>query len=349
MSISAEKRRSRILDAVRSLGTVRVVALAERLDLPAVTVRRDLAALAESGLVHRSHGTVSSLAAQLSPQAGPTLGLLVPTVSQYFDEVITGARRAAADAGAQVILGISSYDASADQSQVETLLDSGAQALILTPNWKPLDDTREHGWVADLPVPTILLERRPTAGSPAFAVDSVSSDHHYGALLALRHLAALGHERVLLAARLDTWTALKVRSGYAEGCALLGMTAEPVVDVTDSFAHAGRAAATVVDAVKRGVRAVLVHNDQDAIQLIPLLRTKGLSVPHDVALVSYDDVVASLGAPPLTAVAPPKRAVGEAAVRMALGRFGVEASPVQHLELLPELVVRGSCGGASAV
>ncbi|MGW2546706.1 DeoR family transcriptional regulator, partial [Kitasatospora sp. NPDC001574] len=60
MSISADERRARILEAVQELGSVRLTDLAERLGLPAVTVRRDVAALADSGLVRRSHGSVSA-------------------------------------------------------------------------------------------------------------------------------------------------------------------------------------------------------------------------------------------------------------------------------------------------
>ncbi|WP_433237699.1 DeoR family transcriptional regulator [Streptosporangium sp. CA-135522] len=49
----------RILQVVRDLGTARVTDLAERLGLPAVTVRRDAAALADAGLLRRSHSLVS--------------------------------------------------------------------------------------------------------------------------------------------------------------------------------------------------------------------------------------------------------------------------------------------------
>ncbi|MYR60555.1 DeoR family transcriptional regulator, partial [Streptomyces sp. SID625] len=59
MSIAADERRTRILEIVRKLGTVRVTDLAARLDLPAVTVRRDVAALAEAGRLRRAHGSVS--------------------------------------------------------------------------------------------------------------------------------------------------------------------------------------------------------------------------------------------------------------------------------------------------
>ncbi|MFE7565081.1 substrate-binding domain-containing protein, partial [Kitasatospora sp. NPDC057500] len=106
---------------------------------------------------------------------------------------------------------------------------------------------------------------------------------------------------------------------------------------------AGRLAGAVAD----GVGAALVHNDQDALQLLPLLRARGVRVPEDLALVSYDDVFAALGAPPLTAVAPPKRAVGAAAVDLLVRRLAATGSgglPVHHLELLPDLTVRESSG-----
>ncbi|MEU6424020.1 substrate-binding domain-containing protein [Streptomyces spiralis] len=351
MSIAADERRTRILEIVRKLGTVRVTDLATRLDLPAVTVRRDVAALAEAGLVRRSHGSVSGPDERTGAAADArTMGLIVPTVShtvsQYFDEVIAGARAAASDAGAHLMLGISSYDPGADRTQAEQLLKSGAEGLMLTPNWLATTDPEDRLWLNELPVPTVLVERRAAAGTPAAELDSVSSDHHHGVLLALRHLAALGHDTVALAARRDTWTALQVRGGYAEGCETLGLRPRPVIDIDDPATAPESVTRQLAEAVDQGVRAALVHNDQDAIQLPALLRARGLSVPEDLALISYDDVFAALGAPPLTAVAPPKRAVGAAAVDLLLRRLrhGPDL-PVHRLELLPELKVRASCGG----
>lgn len=49
-------RRERILQAVRDRGTVRVTDLAEELDVSAMTVRRDIGALAEDGKLERIHG-----------------------------------------------------------------------------------------------------------------------------------------------------------------------------------------------------------------------------------------------------------------------------------------------------
>ncbi len=53
--LPAERRR-RILELVRERGAVRVAALAAELGASEVTIRRDLAALAASGAIERSHG-----------------------------------------------------------------------------------------------------------------------------------------------------------------------------------------------------------------------------------------------------------------------------------------------------
>ncbi|MEU3841820.1 substrate-binding domain-containing protein [Streptomyces sp. NPDC028635] len=352
MAASAQERRARILEVVREAGSVRVVELAERLGIPAVTVRRDVAALADEGRLERTHGAVSLPAgapAAGSGGQGRVIGMLVPSVGSYFDEVVAGASAAATAAGARVVLGIAPYETDSDRAQVQRLLESDVDGLLLTPNWSADGGLAGSDWLGDLPVPAVLVERRAAPASPAAGLDAVCSDHRHGVLLALRRLAERGHTSVLLAARSDTRTAHEVRAGYAMAVEGLGLARLPVIDVPTPAAHpAGvhqELAARIAEAAASGVRAVLVHNDQDAIQLPPLLRAHGLTVPDDLALVSYDDVYANLSDPPLTAVAPPKRAVGAEALRLLLRRLDEgDALPVHQIELLPTLTVRASCG-----
>ena len=90
------------------------------------------------------------------------------------------------------------------------------------------------------------------------------------------------------------------------------------------------------------VDAVLVHNDHDAIVLLQRLRSRGLTVPGDLAIVAYDDEVAALADIPLTAVAPPKHAVGAAAVDLLDRRVTDPDRPKHRLAILPELHIRDS-------
>ncbi|MEV7780064.1 substrate-binding domain-containing protein [Kitasatospora sp. NPDC088351] len=361
MAVSGEERRRLIVSAVGELGgRVRLTELADRLDIPAVTVRRDVAALADAGRLSRSHGFVSLERPDAAgppiapgPGEGRALGLLVPSVGSYFDEVIAGARAAAATAGARLVLGIAPYGAGGDRLQAERLLESGAEGLLLAPGLVPGRAVEDYAWLDTLPVPAVLVERRsPTPDGPGSGLDTVASDHRHGVLSALRHLAGLGHRSVLLAARGDSWTAAEVRAGYQEGTRLLGLPALPALDTLGPGnvpADPELLVARIAEAVRSGTRAALVHNDQDALRLAPLLRAAGLAVPADVALVAYDDVFAALAAPPLTAVAPPKRAVGGAAVDLLLRRLASGADlPVHRTALLPVLHVRASCGADRA-
>ncbi|MFD0428906.1 hypothetical protein ACFQ60_16985 [Streptomyces zhihengii] len=86
--------------------------------------------------------------------------MLVPTVGQYFDEVVAGASAAATAAGARVILGIAPYGADSDRAQVERLLESDVDGLLLTPNWTPGEGLVGSDWLGELPVPAVLAERR---------------------------------------------------------------------------------------------------------------------------------------------------------------------------------------------
>ncbi|MEU1707614.1 substrate-binding domain-containing protein [Streptomyces sp. NPDC005706] len=348
MAVSAHERRTRILDVVRNAGSIRVVELAERLGIPAVTVRRDIAALAGEGRLERAHGTVSVRASEARGwRSGPgrVIGMLVPAVGAYFDDVVAGASAAAAAAGARVILGIAPYGADRDRAQIERLLDSDVDGLLLTPGWTPEEGLRGSDWLADLPVPAVLVERRAAPATPAAQLDAVCSNHRHGVLLALRRLSELGHKSVLLAARFDTRTAHEVRAGYTAAAHQLGLAELPVIDVSSSPGGEQELAALIAEAARSGARAVLVHNDQDAIQLPPLLRTHGITVPQDLALLAYDDVYASLSDPPLTAVAPPRSAVGAEALDLLLRRLKAgDSLPVHQLELLPTLKIRKSCG-----
>lgn len=256
--------------------------------------------------------------------------MLAPSSTYYFAEVIRGAHEAAAKAGARLILRISDYRPQEDHARTEGLLSAGAEGLLVAPGWQDPGDPAAFGdWITSLPVPTVLLERRPTAGSPLDGLDRVCSDHAHGVLLAVRHLVDLEHGAPLLMARADSPTAVAVRSGYQEALSVLGLRApQDVIDsvpaelAPDAFEEAVQA---LREAVLSGVAtAALIHNDVDAIQVVQRLAELGVRVPQDLALIAYDDEVAALADTPLTAVAPPKREVGPTRHGTAGGTAGAE-------------------------
>ncbi|MFF8804286.1 substrate-binding domain-containing protein [Streptomyces omiyaensis] len=361
MRESADERHARLLDLVRERGTVRVAELAGLLGVSPVTARRDAEALAGRGLLDRVHGQVSwpRPGGPGSPRTGAAeglvIGLLAPSATYYFAEVIRGAHEAAARAGARLVLRISDYRPEEDRARTEGLLAAGAEGVLVAPGWRGPEDRLAHGdWPALLPVPAVLLERRAEPGSPLDGLDRVSSDHAHGVLLALRHLLGLGHATPLLVARGDSPTALAVRAGYAEALGVLGLEEpRPVIDSVpaeadpEGFERVVRALHEAVSS--RLASAALVHNDVDAIEIMQRLAPLGVRVPEDLALIAYDDEVAALADTPLTAVAPPKRQVGRHAAELLVERLtgrADEDAPRRHVSLLPRLRVRASCGAS---
>ncbi|WP_067820143.1 substrate-binding domain-containing protein [Actinomadura kijaniata] len=350
----ADHRHNAILEELRRHGSIRVSDVADRLGVSAVTVRRDIEQLAAQGLVTRVHGGATlPEAAGSEGLAGPApdlvLGLVVPSAGYYFPEIIQGARTAAAALGARLTLGISGYAAGQDREQAERLAAAGAAGLLVTSNEAPGDSPATLEWLAALRVPAVLVERESARG--CVPLEHVRSDHAQGAYQAVRHLAGLGRERLGLVLR-TTPTEPWLRAGHDAALADLGLAAGPAFTLPTQAPDV--AAPTTEDQVERIVAAVrrgeldgaLVHTDQDAILLVQRLRAAGLDVPGDLAIVAYDDEVAGLADVPLTAVAPPKRAVGAAAVETLVRRLRDPRRPPHRLSLVPELRVRSSCGAA---
>ncbi|MFF4187416.1 substrate-binding domain-containing protein [Streptomyces sp. NPDC001691] len=349
----AQDRHQAILRRLRERGSLRVTDFAEELKVSAVTVRRDVEALAERGLVARVHG--GALLPETAPAAAPALrptgappapglvfGLVVPAADYYYPEVIKGAREAAAARGIRLVLGISQYRPEEERAQVGQLLGHGIDGLLIA----PCGPAGDQDWLAALGVPFALVERR--FGDDVPGAERVVTDHAHGARLAVRHLARSGRERIGLLLRADSPHGALVEEGYLGGLASLGLPAPESLrfTITAPEADAVRRDAQLdafTGAVGAGLLdAVLVHNDHDAIVLLPRLRARGLSVPGDLAIVAYDDEVAALADIPLTAVAPPKRAVGVAAVDLLALRVADPGRPRHHLSILPELKLRAS-------
>ncbi len=353
----ADERREAILRAVERQGSITVKELAAEMGVSAVTLRQDVRELAGRGLLTRVHGGARALAsADTSPAEAPVpavppaaeryaIGLVVPPGGYYYAEVIRGVQNAARSRGVRVVLAVSGESLSENQEQVRQLMAGGIDSLLLMlhPGLRPVDEAEQ--WLSSLEVPAVLVERR--AGIRGGRLEQVASDHAYGAALAVRHLAGLGHDRVALVARAESPNTALLSAGYADAVAAMGLTPGPEyrISTTGDAAPADARFEEVVRAVEAGeFRAALVHNDIDAIALVGILRARGVRVPEDLALVTYDDEVAELSDVPLTAVAPPKQAVGSWALDLAVRRLSDPSTPLAEILLRPELRVRASCG-----
>ncbi len=260
--------------------------------------------------------------------------------------MVRGIEAAARRHGLGTLLRGASYELQDERPALERLLREDVSGFILAPN----TDT-EHAqdviqWLHESGKPSVLVEREALSFPGHVPVESVRTDHAVGAVLAARHLADLGHERVGLILSRNSPTSRRIAAGWHEACEELGLTTiqdfEPLLPDRRSPDFSSAVDATLDTVLSTGLTALLVHSDPEAMAIIDMALNRGISVPDDLSIVAYDDESRSLFTPALTAVSPPRDAVGRAAADLLAQRIADPSRPVVRMLISPRLNVRDS-------
>ena len=321
--------------------------LAAETGMSLTTVRRAYEELEQSQLVVRRQGA-GSFVAERQParrRSRFTVGVLLPDTQLYYPRVLQGIEETLSAQDVSLHLATYNYEPEREDSSIQFLIDAGVDGLILVPTLTGISDPQQRvRELTSLNVPVVLLERSLMDLGPGDRTEHVCSDHQGGAYDAVAHLQGLGHQHIALLTRSNTPTEPSIVAGYERAAADMGF--EPLVlQAPKSGWEAGAAEELLQQLIAAGATAALVFGDREAALLEAAARRAGVSIPGDLALVSYDDELADLAEVPLTAVSPAKHRMGRMASEILLRRL-VEGDdcPIHQLRLRPRLVVRDSCG-----
>ncbi len=182
-------------------------------------------------------------------------------------------------------------------------------------------------------------------------IPSVRVDKLEGTRQIVQHLVSLGHRRIAcityappdrrhVSERLDTYRAVLSEAGIAYDEALVQIGAyDPETGYQAMKSLLASAQFT----------ALYAMNDVMAFGAITALHEAGLRVPQDVAVVGFDDIrLARYAVPPLTTVHEPDIEHGRRAGELLIDLINGVEPPEKHVRLATRLVVRQSCGTATA-
>jgi LacI family transcriptional regulator, repressor for deo operon, udp, cdd, tsx, nupC, and nupG len=197
-------------------------------------------------------------------------------------------------------------------------------------------------------LPLVLLGERTAPGG----ADHVGIDNVAAAREATAHLLARGRRRIAVvggALRGPQGTDRLRTTGYREALRAARVPFDPelVVPVPAFHWQDGARAAARLAASAAPPDALLCLNDHLALGAVRALHERGLSVPGEVDVAGFDDIEASrFSIPTLTTVAPDKRGIARAAVRLLMDRIDAagDPPPTEHLAA-HRLIVRESTGG----
>ncbi|HWT65676.1 MAG TPA: LacI family DNA-binding transcriptional regulator [Terracidiphilus sp.] len=211
----------------------------------------------------------------------------------------------------------------------------------------------------DVPVPVVAI----SSHSGGANVTNIVLDHHAAVELALHHLYTLGHRKIAFMRGPRVIPDSEFRWESIQQVAReIGLRIDPA-NVIRIDAAAGWSLKTGAHPMapeigykpmkallekSRDFTAVFCFNDIAAIGASRALKESGLSIPGDVSVVGFDDILsAAYFTPSLTTVRQPLFEMGERGAQVLLERIADHAKQFpSEITVTPELVIRESTGPA---
>jgi LacI family transcriptional regulator len=172
--------------------------------------------------------------------------------------------------------------------------------------------------------------------------DSVMIDNSRGAHLATELLVSQGHRHIALISGPDHPSITGRRAGYEE--TLQRHHLHPTI-ITTADLEPPDGEGAVLELLRRApeTTAIVCSNDSQAIGALRKLQELGYNVPGDFSLVGFDDInLVQFTSPPLTTVRVDRRALGQIATQLLLGRINTPDRPPVKTVVGVELIERAS-------
>ncbi|WP_206240640.1 LacI family DNA-binding transcriptional regulator [Novosphingobium terrae] len=195
-----------------------------------------------------------------------------------------------------------------------------------------------------------LLEREGTHYVRWGAVNAenpdgtIGCDNRLGGQLAARHLLDRGYRRIAFLGDASS-RAPEIEERYRGACDAMranGVTPDPALCVSAETNEAsGYSAAQQLLERDMDFDAVFAACDLIAVGAMRAFEEAGLSIPHDLGIVGFDDIpIAALTSPPLTTISQDPAHAGTMLVETLIAKIRGEAPPA--MMLTPHLILRHS-------
>lgn len=278
----------------------------------------------------------SFFALNLNKSGSDSVGVLVPEHSEgYFTIVMGGVERYLLQRKYLYFTACHYQKPNLIEEYTRLLIARGAEGLLLLNTDAEIETT--------LPVVAVSAHKEREG------VTNVVIDHGVAARLAIRHLYDLGHRKIAFMKGHRQVSDTDPRwESMMETARDLGVapTRERTVQMkSNSWSpEVGYEPTKHLLSATHDFTALLCFNDTAAIGAIRALHEAGLTVPRDVSVVGFDNIVgAGFHVPSLTTIEQPLTAMGQTAAKILLDRIAnPEKKYPSTILTKPKLIVRES-------
>jgi len=294
--------------------------LVAKYDMSRQTVRQALSMLENEGLLMRRQGSGNYVTTKKSftQPKDSVVGFISTYISEYvFPSIIRGAEKVLSNAGFSLNLSATGNRVDSERRILTALLSNPPSGLIV------------EGTKSAFPNPNIALyESLRSAGVKIVFINGyypnlpntvyVVTDDRQGGKMAVEYLIGKGHRRIGGIFKADDMQGHERYAGFSQ--AIVENDLELHDDKVYWFTTENRDHLLFEDGGKELVdkfsdcSAIVCYNDQIAVKLIDVLVRSGISVPGQVAVLSFDNSLYSdISSVKVTSFEHPKELLGKAA------------------------------------
>ncbi|MFN3621160.1 LacI family DNA-binding transcriptional regulator [Sphingorhabdus sp.] len=246
--------------------------------------------------------------------------------TDWVDQMLLGGMLKCAEHGYRMIFElVDTHNDHVERELGATIAALQPDGVILTPPHS--DNPLITGFLAKQKIPFARIGS--IASGPGIAM---TMDDEGSARRATEHLIALGHRRIGCIAGPEEYDLSNWRiDGWREAMSAAGLVTEDLCTRGDFSYESGVKATNLLLDLKSPPTAIIASNDQMTLAALDTANQRGLNVPEDLSLISFDNTpVVRFTVPQLTAVDQPIAATFSKAVELLItnGDAIVENQPV---------------------
>ena len=321
--------------------------LAEQFSISRHTVRQAISELAADGWLYKVQGKGTFVDRRPDKQVASTktIGVITTYLGDYiFPSIIRGIDSVLSMNGYNIILGCTYNQHEKEHTCLENMLNQRIDGLIVEPTKSALPNPNAYMYreLSNNSIPVLFIHGLYKELEYSYVLE----DDVQAGYIAAKHLIDQGHRTLGCIFKMDDIQGHKRFQGYQQALKEAGLVlADSNVIWFDTenaetiFVGEGKKR---LDTIFEKCSAIVCYNDQIALKVMDVIRSKEMSVPEDISLISFDDSQLAVASEvKLTTVAHPKEKLGEEAAK-AIIQMAERSCNYFDIQIQPELVVRES-------
>jgi LacI family transcriptional regulator len=291
-------------------------------------------------IANKFNYTPNDSARSLITKKSNCIGLIVTDIrNPFFAMLVDEFNKLTEALGYSLLLGISGDKVSNEKKYVETFISKNVEGIIIVPTIESNPDLSHLYSIKRLDIPLVFC----TTAYQGFPESCIMTDLKAGQYEIVKHLLSHGMERIFLITGYQNLLLSQLRfEGYKQAFDEAGKTFQNnwVIETIPDYDHGYESALQIIESKPD---AIITINDFLAMGVLKALKDMGISVPQQISIAGYDDLLfSSILETPLSTVRQPVKDICIKTLDVLFSKIKGDNEDAEMHYLDPVLKIRNS-------